>query len=50
MGLFHPSDELPATWVAIVNYKSGPAPRDLIERQLDWLRIEFGVIEKGQLA
>jgi hypothetical protein len=48
--LFHPSNELAATCVLIVDYESEPVPCDLIERQLDWLRVEFGVIEKGQLA
>src|ERR1700682_2328237 len=34
----------------IVDEKSRPVPLDFIERQLDLLRIEFSVVEKGQLA
>jgi hypothetical protein len=48
--LFHPGDELAAARVAIVSDQSRPMALDLIHQQLYWFWIEFGVIEKRQLA
>jgi hypothetical protein len=48
--LLDPRDELPAGRMPIVDEESWPVMLDLIERQLDPLRVEFSVVEKGQLA
>ena len=48
--LFHPRDELATPGVAVVYHESWTMPLDFFKGQLDWLRIEFGVIQKGQLT
>src|SRR6185436_12589867 len=45
-----PRDELTSAGMLIVRNQAGSASLQLIERQTDGLRIEFGVVQKRQLA
>jgi hypothetical protein len=48
--LINPRDELAPARMTIVHDESGSVSFDLIERQSDSLRIEFGVVEKREAA